>query len=182
MASSEPCIVYQDGDLCRNGDDAAQADFLKKFYQTYDRIKLTELHPKYLNELRVARTNNKTQVDWSKATELLKDMSGMNGASYSAVLRWIITALDDDDIKNSITTSECKQLLDLCDEACGWRNRQFNVYDRKGKADDGHRYALKMWKDVRNKLEEVKEEVTEKLKTKFNSDNNNFEKYNNLFK
>ncbi|XP_037032813.1 uncharacterized protein LOC119071858 [Bradysia coprophila] len=182
MAFLDAGMLHFEGDLCKNGDDAAQASFLKKFYQTYDRInKSTTLFQKYSNALEIARSNNKTQVDWKTSTALLKDMH-IDRASYSAVLKWVVTALDDDGIKNSITRSECKELLDLSEEACGWRERQIDLYNQKSKADDGHIGAYKMWTNIRDKVEEVQKEVNEKGKGQFYSDNNNFKEYKNLFK
>lgn len=113
------------------------------------------------------------QVDWDALTELRKSMKGITGTGYSAVMRWIVSTLDG--IESAIAVSECNKLLSLAEEACSWRERQINIYRSESKDDDGHRHALKMWVDVRDKLKDVKIKVDAIAKSKFYSDNNNFE-------
>ncbi len=50
-------MICAKGDLCRNGDDAIQAEFLKAFFKVHDGIFKTKLHRLYRNALDETRKN-----------------------------------------------------------------------------------------------------------------------------
>lgn len=49
------------GDLCSNGDDAIQAQFMKKFYKIHDRIFKTRQYQQYVNALTEIREKRESK-------------------------------------------------------------------------------------------------------------------------
>lgn len=91
------------------------------------------------------------QVDWKRQPELLQIMHGIHGASYTAVLRWIVVALIE--MQDSLVQEDVIELLNWSRRVCKWRQRMIATNERPNK---GHKNALEMWKEIRDVLEYFK--------------------------